>query len=42
MSNVMKGIATLAGAIFVFSACWIAVGFLARAVKELFCWGYGC
>lgn len=42
MSNVMKGIATLAGFFMVFAASWICIGFLARAVKELFCWGYGC
>lgn len=42
MSNVMRGLVTLAGAIAVFSAMWITIGFMARAVKELFCWGYGC
>jgi hypothetical protein len=42
MSSVMKVITTLAGALLVFAVGWMAIGFLARAVKEMFCVGYGC
>jgi hypothetical protein len=42
MSALMKGIATLVGAAMVFAVSWAFIGLMARAVKELFCWGYGC
>ena len=42
MTDVTRTLATLVGAVAVFCASWVFIGFAVRAVKTLFCWGYGC
>lgn len=42
MSKVLDVLVTLVSAVLVFCVSWAFIGLCARAVKELFCWGYGC
>lgn len=42
MSDITKTLSTLAGAVVVFCLMWVLIGFAARAITTLFCWGYGC
>lgn len=41
-SNFVEGLSWLIGVILLVSISWVAIGALARAIKTLFCWGYGC
>jgi hypothetical protein len=42
MTDFIRGAATLVGAFLVFAVSWTFIGFAARVVQTLFCWGYGC
>lgn len=42
MNDFTRALATLAGGMIVFALMWVLVGFAARAITTLFCFGYGC
>jgi hypothetical protein len=42
VNDIAKVVTTLVSAMIVFACCWVLVGFAARIVATLFCWGYGC
>lgn len=42
MKDFTEGLSWLVGVILLVSISWVLVGVVARVIRTLFCWGYGC